>query len=60
MARRALAECGHAPGTPLGHGAAALAIACTAYLAQAGQILAAAAITVVLVTIAFLKNTPPG
>jgi hypothetical protein len=39
---------------------AVMAIAGAAYLAQAGQILAAAGITVVLVIIAFLKATPPG
>ena len=55
-----LAEYNRAPATPLGHGVAVMAIAGAAYLAQAGQVLAAAAITVVLVTIAFLKNTPPG
>jgi hypothetical protein len=55
-----LAEYRHAPATPVGHGVAVMAIAGAAYLAQAGQILAAAAITAVLVTIAFLKNTPPG
>jgi hypothetical protein len=37
-----------------------MALAGAAYLAQAGQILAAAAITVILVIIAFLKRTPPG
>ncbi len=37
-----------------------MAIAGAAYLAQAGQILAAAAITAVLVSIAFLRSTPPG
>ena len=56
----ALAEYNHAPASPLGHGVAVMAIAGAAYLAQAGQILAAVAITAVLVTIAFLKNTPPG
>jgi hypothetical protein len=56
----ALAEYNHAPASPLGHGVAVMAIAGAAYLAQAGQILAAAAITVVLVIIAFLKGTPPG
>ena len=56
----ALAEYNRAPASPLGHGVAVMAIAGAAYLAQAGQILAAVAITVVLVIIAFLKNTPPG
>jgi len=56
----ALAEYNRAPASPLGHGVAVMAIAGAAYLAQAGQILAAAAITVVLVIIAFLKATPPG
>jgi len=55
-----LAEYNRAPATPLGHGVSVVAVAGTAYLAQAGQILAAAAITAVLVTIAFLRNTPPG
>jgi len=55
-----LAEYRRDPATPLGHGVAVMAIAGAAYLAQAGQILAAAAITVVLVIIAFLKGTPPG
>ena len=48
------------PASPLGHAVAVMAIAGAAYLAQAGQILAAVAITVILVIIAFLKNTPPG
>ena len=56
----ALAEYNRAPASPLGHGVAVMAIAGAAYLAQAGQILAAVAITVVLVIIAFLRNTPPG
>jgi hypothetical protein len=56
----ALAEYNRAPASPLGHGVAVMAIAGAAYLAQAGQILAAAAITVILVIIAFLKSTPPG
>jgi hypothetical protein len=56
----ALAEYNHAPASPLSHAVAVMAIAGAAYLAQAGQILAAAAITVVLVIIAFLKSTPPG
>ena len=56
----ALAQYNHAPASPLGHGVAVMAIAGAAYLAQAGQILAAVAITVVLVIIAFLRNTPPG
>jgi hypothetical protein len=39
---------------------AAVAVAGAAYLALAGQLLAAAAIAVVLVIIVFLKSTPPG
>jgi membrane protein implicated in regulation of membrane protease activity len=46
--------------TPLGHGVAVMAIAGTAYLVRAGETLAAAGITVILVAIAFLRNTPPG
>jgi hypothetical protein len=56
----ALAEYNRAPASPLAHGVAVMAIAGAAYLVQAGQILAAAAITVILVIIAFLKATPPG
>ena len=56
----ALAEYNHSPASPLGHGVAVMAIAGAAYLAQAGQILAAVGITVGLVIIAFLRNTPPG
>jgi hypothetical protein len=55
-----LAEYNHPPASPLSHGVAVMVIAVAAYLAQAGQILAAAAIAVVLVIIAFLKGTPPG
>ena len=56
----ALAEYNRAPASPLGHGVAVMAIAGAAYLAQAGQILAAVAVTVILVIIAFLRGTPPG
>ena len=56
----ALAEYNRAPASPLSHGVAVMAIAGAAYLAQAGQILAAVAITVILVIIAFLRSTPPG
>ena len=55
-----LAQYRHAPATPMGHAVVVMAIAGVAYLVEAGQILAATAITVVLVTIAFLRNTPPG
>jgi hypothetical protein len=56
----ALAEYNRPPATSLGHGVAVMAVAGAAYLALAGQILAAAAITGILVLIAFLKGTPPG
>lgn len=56
----ALAEYNRSPASPLSHGVAVMAVAGAAYLAQAGQIVAAAAIAVVLVLIAFLKSTPPG
>ena len=39
---------------------AVVAIAAAVYLAQAGQVLAAAAVAVALVIIVFLKTTPPG
>ena len=48
------------PASPEGHAVAVVAIAGAAYLAAAGQILAAAAVAAVLVTIVFLKSTPPG
>ena len=46
--------------SPAGHAVGVVVIAGAAYLALRGQILAAAAITVVLVVIAFLGSTPPG
>jgi hypothetical protein len=55
-----LAEYRRSPASALGHGVAAVAVACSTYLALAGQLLAAAAIAVVLVIIVFLKSTPPG
>jgi len=55
-----LAEYRRSPASALGHGVAAVAVAGAAYLALAGQLLAAAAIAVVLVIIVFFKSTPPG
>jgi hypothetical protein len=55
-----LAECSQSPASPQGHAVTVVVIAGAVFLAQAGQVLAAAAIVVVLVTIAFLRNTPPG
>lgn len=43
-----------------GHAITVVAVAGAGYLAIAGQVLWAAAIVAVLVTIAFLRNTPPG
>ena len=48
------------PASLEGHAVAVAAIAGAAYLAQAGQVLGAAAVAVALVTIVFLKSTPPG
>lgn len=43
-----------------GHAITVVAVSGAVYLAIAGQVLWAAAIVAVLVTIAFLRNTPPG
>ncbi len=51
---------GYSPASAEGHAVAVVAIAAAVYLAQAGQILAAAVVAVTLVTIVFLKSTPPG
>jgi hypothetical protein len=56
----ALAEYRHPPAPPMGHAVAVMAIAGGVYLFQAGQVLDAAAVAVVLVIIVFLKSTPPG
>jgi hypothetical protein len=56
----ALVEVRHSPASPVGHAVAVVAIAGVAYLAQAGQVLAAAAVAVALAIIVFLKSTPPG
>jgi hypothetical protein len=44
----------------MGHAVAVVAIAGVVYLAATGQVLGAAAVAVALVTIVFLKSTPPG
>jgi hypothetical protein len=51
---------GYSPASPEGHAVAVAAIAAAVYLAQAGQVLAAAVVMVTLVIIVFLKSTPPG
>jgi membrane protein implicated in regulation of membrane protease activity len=51
---------GHSPASAEGHALAVVAIAAAVYLAQAGQVLAAVVVAVTLVTIVFLKSTPPG
>jgi hypothetical protein len=56
----ASAEYSRSPSSTVGHGVAVVAIAGAAYLAQAGQILAAGAIAVPLVIIVSLKSMPPG
>jgi len=56
----ALTECRQPPSSQAGHAITVVAIAAVVYLAIAGQVLWAAAIVAVLVTIAFLRNTPPG
>jgi hypothetical protein len=56
----ALMEYRHSPASPEGHAVAVAAIAGAAYLAVAGQVLAAVAVAAVLVIIVFLKSTPPG
>jgi len=48
----------HSPASPVGHAVAVVAIAGAVYLAQAGQVLIAAAVAAALVIIAFLKGTP--
>jgi hypothetical protein len=48
------------PSSQAGHAIMVVAIAAVVGLAIAGQVLWAAAIVAVLVTIAFLRNTPPG
>lgn len=53
-------EVRNSPASPAGHAVVVVATAGAAYLVEAGQVLAAAAIAVVLATIAFLKGTPPG
>jgi hypothetical protein len=55
-----LAEYRHSPASPMGHAVAVVAIAGVVYLAATGQVLGAAAVAVALVTIVFLKSTPPG
>jgi hypothetical protein len=55
-----LTEVRDSPASPAGHAVAVVAIASAVYLAQAGQVLAVAAIAVVLAAIVFLKSTPPG
>jgi hypothetical protein len=56
------ARAGHrrSPASAEGHAVAVVAIAGAVYLAQAGQVLAAAAIAVALAIIVFLKSTSPG
>ena len=56
----ARADYSHSPASPEGHAVAVVAIAGAVYLAEAGQVLTAAAVAVALVIIAFLKSTPPG
>jgi membrane protein implicated in regulation of membrane protease activity len=51
---------GHAPASPEGHAVVLVAVGAAVYLAQAGQVLAAAVVAVTLVIIVFLKSTPPG
>ncbi len=50
----------HSRASSEGHAVAVVAIAAAVYLAQAGQVLAAAAVVATLVIIVFLKSTPPG
>jgi hypothetical protein len=54
------AEYSHSPALPAGHAVGVVAIAGAVYLAEAGQILAAAAVAVALAIIASLKSMPPG
>jgi hypothetical protein len=56
------ARAGHrrSPASAEGHAVAVVAIAGAVYLAQAGQVLPAAAIAVALAIIVFLKSTSPG
>jgi len=51
---------GHSPASPEGHAVGIVAIAAAVYLILAGQVLAAAVVVGALVTIVFLKGTPPG
>jgi hypothetical protein len=53
-------EYSRSPALPAGHAVAVVAIAGAVYLAQAGQILATAAVAVALVIIVSLKSMPPG
>jgi hypothetical protein len=55
-----LAEYRHSPASPMGHAVTVVVIAGAVYLIVAGQIVAAAAIAITLVVVAFLRNTPPG
>jgi hypothetical protein len=48
----------HSPASPVGHAVTVVAIAGAVYLAQAGQVLVAAAVAAALVIIAFLKGAP--
>jgi Phospholipase_D-nuclease N-terminal len=51
---------GHSLASSEGHAVAVVAIGAAVYLALAGQGLATAVVAVTLVTIVFLKSTPPG
>jgi hypothetical protein len=53
-------EYGHSPASPEGHAVGIVAIAAAVYLILAGQVLAATVVVAALVTIVFLKATPPG
>jgi membrane protein implicated in regulation of membrane protease activity len=50
---------GRSPASPEGHAVGVVAIAATAYLVLAGQLLAVAAVAAALVIIVFLKATSP-
>lgn len=49
----------YAPASPEGHAVGLVAITAAVYLAQAGQLLASAAVAVTMVIIVFVKGTPP-
>jgi hypothetical protein len=56
----ALTEYRHSPASPVGHGAAVVALSGVVYLVLAGKVLDALAVMVVLAIIVFLKGTAPG